>query len=106
MPRTVRNQGRIRPLCIERKDYLSERKRGRILQKRTIPVKKTGKTGYNIAMTEQQEKKDEAPAPAPPVHKELPLDTRLLSETAIELNLWSGTDFNHFQRLIRYQVPA
>jgi hypothetical protein len=38
-------------------------------------------------MTEQQEKKDEAPAPAPPVHKELPLDTRLLSEAVIELNI-------------------
>ncbi len=36
-------------------------------------------------MAEQQEKKEEAPAP--PVHKEIPLGTRLLSEVVIEATI-------------------
>ncbi len=72
-------------------------------------------------MTEQQEKKD-APAPAPPVHKENILDTRLLSEAVIELNIQEiaflitfnrrsdkGTgpvSPDHYDQAIRYQVPA
>jgi hypothetical protein len=39
MPGMALNQGRIQP-CVSRKDYLSERKSGRILQKRAIPVEK------------------------------------------------------------------
>ncbi len=86
-------------------------------------------------MTEQQEKKDEAPAP--PVHQEIPLGTRLPSETVIEPSIFRkkignyspggirpaslaffrgrGKDesvrFNpqfvdHFLHLLRYEVPA
>jgi hypothetical protein len=38
-------------------------------------------------MSETQDKKDVPPSPAPPVQKEIPLDTRLLSEAVIELNI-------------------
>jgi hypothetical protein len=38
-------------------------------------------------MAEQQEKKDATASPAPPVQKEIPIDTRLLSEAVIELNI-------------------
>jgi HEAT repeat protein len=38
-------------------------------------------------MSETQDKKDAPSAPAPPVQKEVPLDTRLLSEAVIELNI-------------------
>ncbi len=62
-------------------------------------------------MNEQQEKKDEAPAPAPSVHKKLPPDTLLLSQAVIELNIRGGTDLHtrfveRFLHLIRYQVPV
>ncbi len=67
-------------------DFSGEGIRQEIAEKNDS-CRKNGKTGYNITMTEQQEKKEEAPAPAPPVHKEILLGTRLLSEVVIELNI-------------------
>ncbi len=67
-------------------DFSGEGIRQEIAEKNDS-CRKTGKTGYNITMTEQQEKKEEAPAPAHPVHQEIPLGTRLLSEVVIEANI-------------------
>ncbi len=72
---------------IEKKELSSARKTLQESAKKNDSCRKYRKTGYNITMTEQQEKKEEAPVPAPPVHKEIPLDTRLLSEAVIELNI-------------------
>ncbi len=73
--------------------------------------RKTRKIIYNITMNEQQEKKGEAPAPAPFVHQELPPDTLLISEAVIELNIRGGSGLHprfveRFLHLIRYQVPV
>ena len=74
-------------------------------------------------MADQQDKKNAVVSPAPPAQKEIPLDTRLLSEAVIELNIsrknagiyppghiqiTNSIDraFRILQKLIRYKAAA
>ncbi len=56
------------------------------MQKKSILMEKLSKMSIIMLMAEQQEKQDTPPC-VPNIEKQIPLDTRLLSEAVIELNI-------------------